>query len=79
MDHWQASCALNRALCGRRAMPVCARVYARPDGLGRTAFLRLMDRAFDEPDHCARVWRQWRAMQEPPPITGRTKPNPAGY
>lgn len=78
LTHWQVSCWLNRLLCGRRGMPLCARIYARPPSLWRTAFLRLMGLAFRDPGHCESVWRRWRAMQVYPPITGRRHPDP-GY
>lgn len=58
MWHWHVSSTCNAALCGGRR-PVCARVYEWPDSIARTAFLCLMDAAFDEPGHCRRVWLAW--------------------
>lgn len=75
--HWEWSCRINRWLGGRADMPICARVHACRCGILRTLYLEIMDMAFFEPEHCARVARKWHAMQEQP-ITGRTKPR-AGY
>lgn len=55
MTHWRASCWINCALGGRADEPLCSRVYRQPESRWRTAYLRLMDLAFDEPDHCLRV------------------------
>ena len=76
--HWEWSCRWNARLGGDPEQPLCARVYACRCGILRTLYLEIMEMAFFEPDHCERVWRKWRAMQEPPPITGRTKARP-GY
>ncbi|SEN51575.1 hypothetical protein SAMN04489859_1008134 [Paracoccus alcaliphilus] len=55
MLHWRVSSAIGLLLTGR-ARPVCAIVYAAPDCAARRAFLRLMDMAFGERDHCRRIW-----------------------
>lgn len=55
MLHWTASSLAGLLLTGQY-QPVCAAVYSLPDCAARRAFLRLMDRAFEEPDHCRRVW-----------------------
>lgn len=55
MMHWRASSAIGLLLTGR-ARPVCAIVYTVPDCAARRAFLRIMDVAFAETDHCRRIW-----------------------
>lgn len=57
--HWNASCRCNRLLRGQRHQPVCARVYALPPSLPRSAFLILCDLWFGEYQHCARIHRVW--------------------
>lgn len=54
MLHWTASSLAGLLLTGRY-QPVCAAVYAAPDCAVRRAFLRVMDHAFAETDHCRRV------------------------
>ena len=55
MTHWQASCICNALLLGDPSEPLCSRVYALPDSRWRTAYLRAMDRAFGEQDHCLKI------------------------
>lgn len=65
MLHWHASSCLGLLLTGRYR-PVCAAVYAAPDCMARRAFLRLMDLAFAEKNHCrkiALIYRTGRALR----------------
>ena len=75
--HWRASCCLNATLCGSRHQPVCARVYSWDDGWVRSVYLKAMDLAFGEHDHCGRVYRKW-IMDGLPDVEGRRGPD-AGY
>ena len=59
MWHWRLSSSLGLLLTGRYK-PVCAIVYGLPDCAARRAFLRLMDRAFGEGDHCRRIALTYR-------------------
>lgn len=57
--HWTISSAAGFVMTGR-FKPVCAIVYGLPDCAARRAFLRLMDRAFRETNHCRRVALTYR-------------------
>lgn len=59
MTHWIVSSTLGLLLTGRY-IPVCAAVYGVPDCAARRAFLRLMDMAFHERNHCRRIWLTYR-------------------
>lgn len=52
--HWTISSAAGFVLTGT-ARPLCSIAYEAPDCLARRAFLRVMDHAFAESDHCRRV------------------------
>ncbi|MBV0892893.1 hypothetical protein KTN05_13680 [Paracoccus sp. Z118] len=58
MGHWHASSLAGLLLTGCYR-PICAFVYGLPDSRVRTAFMRLMEMAFSETDHCARVARTY--------------------
>lgn len=59
MLHWHLSSSLGLLLTGRY-QPVCAIVYGLPDCAARREFLRLMDLAFSESQHCRRIWLTYR-------------------
>lgn len=56
---WRTSVGLNRLLCGSAQTPLCARIHAaRPSRL-RSVAMFLLDIAFAEYRHTARVHRRW--------------------
>ena len=57
--HWAASSAAGLVLTGT-ARPLCSIAYEARDCAVRRAFLRLMDRAFAEQNHCRRVALTYR-------------------
>lgn len=57
--HWHLSCLLNFLLLGRSDEPLCSRVYRQPPSRFRTAYLKSMDRVFDENQHCLRIHAQF--------------------
>lgn len=75
-SHWLWSCRINRALGGRRGMPLCARAWAN----GWHLFIEWMAIAFRDAVHCESVHLRWLALQayDPPPVTGRRHSDP-GY
>lgn len=58
MLHWIASSLAGLLLTGQ-FRPVCSVSQDLPDCRLRRGFERAMERAFDEPGHCARVHRVW--------------------
>lgn len=52
--HWALSSAAGFVLTGT-ARPLCSIVYEMPDCAPRRAFLRAMDRAFAETNHCRKI------------------------
>ena len=57
--HWMLSSAAGFAITGR-LRPLCSIAYEARDCAARRAFLRLMDRAFAEQNHCRRVALTYR-------------------
>lgn len=58
MLHWYASSCAGFVLTGR-FRPVCSIVYEFPDCWARRAFMDDMNRRFDEPRHCGRIYDTW--------------------
>ncbi|WP_313350202.1 hypothetical protein [Paracoccus sp. (in: a-proteobacteria)] len=55
MTHWLVSSAIGFLLTGRW-QPLCSIIYAAPESRARGWFLRAMDMAFSERDHCRRIY-----------------------
>lgn len=67
--HWMISSAGGFALTGQ-FRPLCSVAYEAPECALRRAFLRAMDRAFSERDHCRKIaltYRVGRAFRCSPP------------
>lgn len=60
---WPVSCAINAALLGDPAMPLCARIHRLPDSPAKRAYERAVDRAFGEKNHCRRVHVTWAVLR----------------
>ena len=63
--HWMASSAAGLLLTGQ-FRPLCSVAYEAPECALRRAFLRAMDRAFSERDHCRKIaltYRVGRALR----------------
>lgn len=54
--HYQASCVLNVCLGGSKDEPLCSRVYRMPDSLFRSIYIVAMNKLFNEPAHCERIY-----------------------
>lgn len=52
--HWAVSSAAGLVLTGT-ARPLCSIAYEARECAARRAFLRAMDHAFAESDHCRRI------------------------
>ena len=57
--HWAASSAAGLVLTGT-ARPLCSIAYEARECAARRAFLRVMDHAFAESDHCRRIALTYR-------------------
>ena len=65
--HWRVSCAINARLGGDPTEPLCSRVWRQPASLWRILYCAIMDRAFAEREHCARIHAEWARRQEGAP------------
>ena len=57
--HWAVSSAAGFVLTGT-ARPLCSIAYEARDSAARSAFLRVMDHAFAEQNHCRRIALTYR-------------------
>lgn len=57
--HWALSSAAGVVLTGEMR-PVCSVVYEMRDCRFRRGFLRAMDVAFAEKNHCRKIWMIYR-------------------
>lgn len=59
MWHWRVSSAAGLILTGT-ARPLCSIAYEARECAARRVFLRVMDHAFAESDHCRRIALTYR-------------------